>query len=325
MTDGLESRGFSARLRRGEWLTALVVAATVAVFAAVGAVVGWRQVAAQMLALDPGTVAGLLGLSLANYAVRLVRWQLYTRRLAIGVSAPRNALYYVAGFSMTATPGKLGETVRLWLLRRGCNVPYIRSAPLLIADRVADANAVAVLCLASLAGFGDYLKAGIGFGIILVACNVLLLWPSWLRAALGLGWKLLGRAKRLFAGLRSVLTRARRLFAPDLLAAGLVLGLLGWSAECAALYWTVTAMGATVSPSQAAFVFTFSMLLGTAAMTPGGLGGTEALMVALLTGLNVPMETAFAATAVVRLTTLWFSVALGFAALPFALKATPES
>jgi uncharacterized membrane protein YbhN (UPF0104 family) len=43
-------------------------------------------------------------------------------------------------------------------------------------------------------------------------------------------------------------------------------------------------------------------------------------MVALLSSLGVDLSTSLAATLVIRATTLWFSVALGFMTLPVALR-----
>jgi uncharacterized protein (TIRG00374 family) len=71
---------------------------------------------------------------------------------------------------------------------------------------------------------------------------------------------------------------------------------------------------------QAVFVFTFAMIAGTVAMLPGGLGGTEAVMLALLGALGVDLQVAVTATALIRLTTLWFAVGLGFIGLPFSLR-----
>ena len=71
---------------------------------------------------------------------------------------------------------------------------------------------------------------------------------------------------------------------------------------------------------QAIFVFTFAIIVGAVSMLPGGLGSAEATMVGLLVALGVEVETALAATVVIRATTLWFGVALGFLALPAALR-----
>ena len=80
-------------------------------------------------------------------------------------------------------------------------------------------------------------------------------------------------------------------------------------------------MGSPVPVAEAVFVFAFAMLAGTAAMLPGGLGGTEVGMVALLAAGGVGFDVAVAATAVVRATTIWFAVSLGFLVLTAALRA----
>ena len=61
------------------------------------------------------------------------------------------------------------------------------------------------------------------------------------------------------------------------------------------------------------------MLVGALPLFPGGVGGAEGTMVALLLLLGADTATAVAGTAVIRLCTLGFAVVLGFLALPFAL------
>jgi hypothetical protein len=73
----------------------------------------------------------------------------------------RNGLYYVAGFAFAVTPGKLGEVVRLWLLRRHHGAPYERTAGVLLLDRVTDALPLVALCLPGAAGFA----AGQAWGV----------------------------------------------------------------------------------------------------------------------------------------------------------------
>ncbi len=57
----------------------------------------------------------------------------------------------------------------------------------------------------------------------------------------------------------------------------------------------------------ACIVFLFFAL----SFMPGGLGGAEAVMVALLMWKGVPSADAIAATVLIRLTTLWFAVGIG--------------
>ncbi|MDX8386197.1 MAG: lysylphosphatidylglycerol synthase domain-containing protein, partial [Gallionella sp.] len=58
-----------------------------------------------------------------------------------------------------------------------------------------------------------------------------------------------------------------------------------------------------------------SMMVGALSFLPGGLGGAEATMVALLILNDVAQPQAVAATVLIRLATLWFAVGLGVVAL----------
>jgi hypothetical protein len=117
----------------------------------------------------------LLGLSLTNYTIRAWRWHLYGRHLDIEVPAGRTGLYFIAGFAMTTTPGKLGEALRLWFLERCHGYRYDRTAPLLIGDRMGDAISTTFLCLAGLSLFGATYAGGTLVAAAALASGLLML------------------------------------------------------------------------------------------------------------------------------------------------------
>ena len=79
-----------------------------------------------------GGIALILGLSLLNYCLRFVRWQLYLSRLGYDLPHGLSLRYYLAGFAFTTTPGKAGEAVRsLYLKRHG--ISYSQSLSALFA------------------------------------------------------------------------------------------------------------------------------------------------------------------------------------------------
>jgi hypothetical protein len=88
--------------------------------------------------------------------MRAGRWLIFSKAIDIDVPPAANALIYVAGFSMTTTPGKVGETLRLWLLKTGFDARYDRTATVLIADRLGDAAALCILLVLSAAWLGTY-------------------------------------------------------------------------------------------------------------------------------------------------------------------------
>jgi len=311
----------AAGLRRLGQVAVLLLVAFVAAAALLALGFGGEAVWRRLAALSPGLVVGLLGLSLVNYAARGWRWLVFSRRLGLAVPAARGVLYFVAGFAFTATPGKVGEGLRLWLIERSYGYGYARLAPLFVGDRLSDLHGIVLLCLAGAAGLPSAAgpAAVVAGAVLLLTAG--LVHPRPLRRLVGAVHAVAGgRASRLFARLRMALQRCRRLFAADVYPVALLLSVVGWSAEAAAFYWLLDALGAPVPPLQAAFVFGFSIAVGALTLLPGGLGGTEATMLGLLLALGVDSETALVATAVIRVTTLWFGVGLGFAALPFALR-----
>jgi len=66
---------------------------------------------------------------------------------------------------------------------------------------------------------------------------------------------------------------------------------------------------------QAMGIYAVSMLAGGLSFLPGGLGGAEAAMVALLVAGGAVFGTAALATVICRAVTLWFAVILGIGAV----------
>jgi uncharacterized protein (TIRG00374 family) len=98
---------------------------------------------------------------------------------------------------------------------------------------------------------------------------------------------------------------------PRLLAFASALSLLAWIAEAWSFYLVLQWMGADVGPMLAMSFYAIAMLAGALSFMPGGIGGAEATMIALLSLVGVGSTEAVAATVVIRLTTLWFAVGLG--------------
>lgn len=317
---GRPPRGES-RFRRLEYLVVASVVLFVAVVAAVSILSGADQMLDVASHLSARLILAMLALSLVNYLLRAARWQWFAHGLDIHLPPARNALYFIAGFAMTTTPGKAGEALRIWLIERCHGYGYQRVAPMFVGDRLNDMAAILLLCLAGVGAFSGYAELTVGAAVALALLMLPFLRPHVLVAATNGLYALFGRrAPRLFVKIRGALRDTARLFTFRLFGLGLALALVGWCAEIWAFHLLLQALGTAVTFQQAMFVFTFGMIAGTVAMLPGGLGGTEAVMLALLTALGVEFHTAFAATAVIRLTTLWFATALGFLALPVALR-----
>jgi uncharacterized protein (TIRG00374 family) len=82
-------------------------------------------------------------------------------------------------------------------------------------------------------------------------------------------------------------------------------------------------MGRDIGVVAALFIYAFSMLVGAISFLPGGIGGAEVTMTALLMLNGMDNAGAVAATLLIRLATLWFAVLLGLLAMLPARRAVP--
>lgn len=268
--------------------------------------------------------AMLLGLSVVNYAVRSWRWVYLSHYLRLEVPASTNVLYYLAGYCLTATPGKAGEAVRLWFLKSGDGIPYSRSLPLMLADRIVDVWAMLLLTLISISGFAEYRWQAVALVGVVVLASVPFLFPLRFQVFLRLGHRLLPRLDRLWVKLRRVLRSMDTLRGWRSYGVTLLPSVAGWMAEGAALAVVLPHLGAPITVMQAVFVFSFSMIVGAISMLPGGLGSTEVTMVLLLKTLGVDFDTALVGTAIIRVTTFWFAVVIGVILMPVAMGRASE-
>lgn len=258
-----------------------------------------------------------LGLAFLNYLVRFGRWHYYLKVLSLRVPAGHSFLVFLGGFSLTVTPGKLGEVVKALLLRESHGIAAARTAPIVVAERLTDLMGLLLLACVGIFTFkADPRFLIVGAGLIVLGLVVISVEP--------IANLLLGLCARL-PGLRKVapkLTEAyhttRALLRPAPLILGVGLSTVSWFFECAA-FWAVVHgfSGASVDIQAATFIYASMTVAGALSFLPGGLGVTEAGMLAMLGELAVGCgrSVAAAATFVTRLCTLWFAVLIGIAAL----------
>ena len=257
----------------------------------------------------------ILGLSLVNYGLRFIRWEIYLRRLHSRVPILRSLVYYLGGFAFTTTPGKAGEAVRsLYLKRHG--VAYVHSLGAFFTERLVDLVAMLLLALIAALTFPGYQWPVLVVTVLVIALLVLIHTKSvhiFLDRQLQRlpPEKLRKNGSRLLALLRSssILLQSGPLYA------GVILALVAWGAEGIAFYVILQNLEVDVSLGLAVSIYAVSVLAGALSFVPGGLGSTEAVMVLLLKLVGADMPTAVAATLICRLATLWFAVIIGGVAL----------
>lgn len=275
---------------------------------------GWSEVTRAFAAIGFAGIAAALMLSLLNYGIRFIRWQMYLKALGHPQPVGPSAVIYLSGFAMTTTPGKAGELLRsVFLEQRGMS--YVRSTAAFVSERLSDVIAVVLIALPGMAAeprarglIFVALAAIVTVGIVLTRGAMLTRMLDWLAAKPA-------RLAKLARQVVLLLIEARRCHTPLLLIVATALSVAAWLSEAFAFHLVLHLMGTDVTLPYAVFVYAMSMLAGALSFLPGGLGGAEAVMVGLLLAAGVQEPQAIAATIIIRLTTLWFAVVVGLIAI----------
>ena len=294
----------------------LALALGVAVYFFLIVFAGFGKLEAALERFDWSLLPAIFGLVGASYAVRFLRWCYYLGLLGVRIPVAKNAAIFVAGLSMTVSPGKLGEVLKSVFVRRLTGTPIARTAPAVVAERVTDGTGMVAWGLLGALAFG----LGLGGLLLFLALAVLATTALRSKRLSLLGERVLGSlplARRLVPHLGDFHGASDRVLAAVPLAAGTAVSFLSWGLEILAVHLCVVASGAEgVRFLVTAFVFAAATLGGVVSMLPGGLGSAEAIMIGgFTTAAGLPTGLAGAPTLVIRLVTLRFATFLGLAGL----------
>lgn len=277
---------------------------------------GWENVLSAIRQAGVWGISVALGLSLINFGMRFLRWQYFLKTLGYPIPWIPSLRIFLAGFSMTTTPGKTGEAVRGVFLK-DFGVPFRKSFGAFFSERISDLLSVTILATASLWTYPEarpilYIVVGL-ISFLFFAVHS----ETCLHALERLAKKIIPeRFTHHIDFFLEAIHSFRICFSAKVLAVSLSLGLIAWTMEAVVLMYILNLLGYQISLITAIFVYAFSLVIGGITLLPGGLGGAEVTMLQLLILQNIPTPIAVAATLVIRLTSLWFSVFLGMIALP---------
>jgi uncharacterized protein (TIRG00374 family) len=276
---------------------------------------GWHEVVAALVTVGiTGTLIALV-LSLVNYLLRFVRWQKYLAKLGHRVYWQESLRIYIAGFALTILPGKAGEAIRSVFLKNH-HVSYPESLAVFFSDQLSNLISVMLLVSVGLWAYPQAQPVIVILGGLILAILIFLQQSKWLQALETIVQrKLPAKPAHLISSTIEIVLHSKRCFSLTMLLYGISIGLVAWGAEGVAFYYIMHVLGSDMTLQTALFIYAFSMLVGAISFLPGGLGGTEATMVALLILNHIAQPQAVAATVLIRLATLWFAVALGVFAM----------
>lgn len=256
----------------------------------------------------------LVAAAFVAFLLRYARWYWLLLRLRKRIPVAKGFLAYLSGFAFTATPGKVGELIRIrYFLPMGISPEVTLSA--FIYERAIDLLVVLALsCF--VASNGDILSLVSAFVLCALGSLSWFIHNPRLLIKLQLFSVKLGatRVARVMRAIRGGLSGCKFWLTPSSITISLSIGFFAWGLLAMSFVYLCRSLGIQLSLKEGIPIYPISMLAGAASMIPGGLGSTEATMIAILESYGSDFPIAVLSAVGIRLATLWFSIACGLLA-----------
>ncbi len=261
----------------------------------------------------------------ATYFLRYWRWRWLLQRSGLAVPFWRGLAGYLAGFALTATPGKAGELMRIRYFAR-LGVPAERTLGVFVFERASDLLVIVSLSMLAAPVFpalATLTAAVLGSVCLLFGAAA---WPPLLALLARMGERLPGRWPSALVGFGlAAALELRRCLTLRAFGQSMFAGLMAWGLTSAVFVGLCMGMGVPLDPVVAFGIYPLAMLIGALSFVPGGVGTTELAIVLMLNQLEVPTDDAIAVAVAARLVTLWYAISIGAFAMSTAEFASRKS
>jgi uncharacterized protein (TIRG00374 family) len=234
-------------------------------------------------------------------------------------------LLWIAGLTLVVSPGKLAEVLKALVLKNLSGAEFSRTVPVVFMERVIDGFAVIILATSALLFIPQTLDSGdisttyvravlfgtlaaLLAGIIIVQYRRLALWLL----DLVKNWPGL---RRIQGSLRNLYESSYDLLKIRHLAPMILVGMTAYFTDCVGYYLLLRGIGVPGSWTlfgQATFILGFSVIIASLSAMPGGAGGRELTVGAMMTGLvGLSKADAGTSTFLISIFQVWIGVLVG--------------
>lgn len=306
----------------------IVVAALTVIYLTAFIAMDAGRNAFEHLGLVAATLPWVLLASLAAYLLRAVRWQWMLGRQGYAVAFPVSFVSYIAGFALTASPGKAGELIRIRYFG-ALGIPASAVLACFVLERAFD---LLVLLALSTLVWGTAPGVNIALAFVFLLGTLVVLAARNPRIGV---WFLvrarnlrLGLVARLIKVLIIGLKRSAAIATPLNLCIICGLGFVAWTIQIAGFIIMMKALEIELPVGTMLGIPPLAMLVGAASMVPGGLGTTEVATVVILGSFEVELLRAAQVAIAMRAGSIWFAILIGIGAVihlehRFATPASP--
>jgi uncharacterized protein (TIRG00374 family) len=251
---------------------------------------------------------------LIGYAVRSLKWQYSLNKLNIKIPYSNSLDIFFIGTALAISPGKLGELIKSFILKKKYGVEISRSVPLIFADHLT--TLFAWLIFISL-GISVLPFGYIPFILLCLTILILIFVIQNKRFTLKILNKItnLRVFKKHKIKIMTFFEGILLLLSFKILLVTTALSLISCFTECIPLYLIINTLDINLNLIQCIFVVGLGTVAGTLSLMPGGLGVAEGSVIGMLIFFDINKSIAISISLLERLVVLWLGVSIGLVVL----------
>jgi uncharacterized protein (TIRG00374 family) len=277
----------------------------------------YQKISEELMSLNLWILPVVMFFAWLDDFIRFFKWDYFLRRLNIVVPKKLSFFIFFSGLSMSITPGKVGEVLKSYLLKRAKGIKIRKSIMVIVFERLTDVLGLAILALIGVFTFinNSYFLVLISILIFMLFFTFILLSSKKVFLKLSKFLVKLPVMKKYVKYIDNIYKSSKTLLSPKILTVSTLMSVVSWFSECFGFFILMHALGSPIPILTAVFIFSFSSIFGSIIFLPGGLGAAESSFVALLLFVGIALTTASLATILIRLCTLFWGIFIGIISL----------
>ena len=250
-----------------------------------------------------------------SFFLAILRWHIFLKKSEIIIPKRSTVLIFMAGFSLSIIPGKVGELIKSELLKIKYEIPRKNSVPIIFAEQLYSAIGLIIISCFGIYYFDLSVYVVILFAAIIVAIFTLLL-----------SKKLFIKSSKIFCKIKFLnnflkdmsesYVVIRQLFSYKILIPSLALSVLFWVFQGISVYLILLSFGINLFDFITLLtVYTSSIMLGVISFLPLGIGVVEGSLVGFMSYQGLEISSALTLVVIIRLIVQWLPITVGFISL----------
>ena len=293
----------------------LMIVAAAAIYAIFLFISDYQKISDVVIDFKIEYLIPILSLVTVSWIPLILMWHLLLKKNGINIPFRKNIVIWLSGSALSLTPGQIGELIKSQLIKTLYDIPRTKTAPVVLVEKFYS------LTGAIIAGIIGIIILGMDFNLVLFSIAILsiIFLLIYYRPVLQYGLKRITKFK-FFSKYSDNITDSyeilRNSTGSGISSICIALAICYWIIISLSVYVTLLAFGIEgVSFLKTISIYTSSVIIGVITFIPGGLGVTEGSLVGLFTLEGINVSIALILSVVIRLTTLWYSVSIGFIGL----------